>query len=121
MAITPINKTFSYTYDPGTTSLSAPLGGVQSIILNRFESLLTAFNLLELPLVINSSGPYIDSLNSSSYFSYTDKLDGGQQFRVYATPILRKTTVVYPVDPANTNYQFDFSYSFRCQPILREC
>ncbi len=61
---------------------------------------------------MNSSGPYIDSLTFTAYFSYSKTLSGDQEFKLYATPILTRTTVVFPIDPANTNYQFDFTFSF---------
>jgi hypothetical protein len=110
---TPINETFSYTYDPGYYTLSANVGQVQTVSLLRYQSLLSTANSFLLPLILNGSGQYFDSLGNSSFsLSYTKALAGNQLFKLSVQPVLTKQVVILPVDPANTSYQFDFSFIF---------
>lgn len=110
---TPISETFSYTYGPNVEGFYTPVGGAQQLFLNRNLDIF-GYNSMEIYLEIKNKGLANQTVSlRNATLAFSKAITGSQVFVLYTNRLLLQDySIVYPVDPANTAYRFNFTYYF---------
>jgi hypothetical protein len=117
---TAINESFSFPYAVSIEGFSTPVAGIQALTLRRQQSaIIYDQGSVQLYLAIQNKGlanqtVSLVSANYSNQFYFSKQLANNQMLIVDASQglILSSYTFTYPIDPANTSYNFDFTYYF---------